>query len=74
MLKLAKLQKLRKEKEEALKEAGIDPSEVNVDQNFDDGMDIDSSVLPKLIKKQIRPWIIYQDNKNKDRWDLLMTL
>jgi len=31
MLKLAKLQKLRKEREEALKEAGIDPAEVNVD-------------------------------------------
>jgi hypothetical protein len=31
MLKLAKLQKLRKEREETLKEAGIDPAEVNVD-------------------------------------------
>ena len=74
MLKLAKLQKLRKEREEALKEAGIDPAEVNVDQNFEEGLDIDSNVLPKLIKKQIRPWIIYQDNKSKENWDLLMTL
>ena len=74
MLKLAKLQKLRKEREETLKEAGIDPAEVNVDQNFDDDLDIDSSVIPKLIKKQIRPWIIYQDNKNKGHWDLLMTM
>jgi hypothetical protein len=41
MLKLAKIQKERKEREEALKEAGIDPSEVNLDQNFDDAMDID---------------------------------
>jgi len=31
MLKLAKIQKERKEREEALKEAGIDPSEVNLD-------------------------------------------
>ena len=73
MLKLAKIQKERKEREEALKEAGIDPSEVNLDQNFVDALDIDSNVLPKLMKKQIRSWIIYQDNKYKDKWDLIMT-
>lgn len=73
ILKLAKTQKDRKAREEALKEAGIDPTKVNLDEEFDD-IDIDSRIFLNVSKKLQKPWIIYPDNKYKQNWDLIMTL
>lgn len=41
ILKMARMQKARKAKEEALKEAGIDPTKVNLDE-VEEEVDIDS--------------------------------
>ena len=41
ILKMARMQKARRAKEEALKEAGIDPTKVNLD-DLEEDFDIDS--------------------------------
>ncbi len=73
VLKLAKKQKERKAKEQALKEAGIDPTKVNLDENFDE-LDIDQRmILSSMNKKTQKKFIIYLDNKWKSYWDVIMT-
>jgi hypothetical protein len=69
---MAKLQKERLAKEQALKEAGIDPTKVNLDENFEE-VDFDSKMILSLNKKSQKAWIIYPDNKYKSYWDILMT-
>ncbi len=71
-MKLAKIQKERKAREIALKEAGIDPSNVNLDANVEE-VDFDSKMFVSINKKLLKNWIIYPDNKWKSYWDLIMT-
>ena len=55
-----------------MKEAGIDPTKVNLDENFED-VDIDSKIFLNVNKKLQKSCIIYPDNKYKSYWDILMT-
>jgi hypothetical protein len=73
VLKMAKLQKERMAREQALKEAGLDPTNMNLDGSFEE-VDIDSKMFLNINKKMQKPWIIYPDNKWKSQWDLIMTV
>ena len=73
VLKMAKLQKERMAREQALKEAGLDPTKVNLDGSFEE-VDLDSKMFLSINKKMQKSWIIYPDNKWKSHWDLIMTV
>ena len=67
------MQKARKAKEEALKEAGIDPTKVNLDEVEED-VDIDSKFQIKRDKKGSGKWILYPDDQFKANWEKVMSL
>ena len=67
------MQKARKAKEEALKEAGIDPTKVNLDEVEED-VDIDSKFQIKRDKKDSKTWILYPDDQFKTNWEKVMSL
>ena len=70
---MARMQKARKAKEEALKEAGIDPTKVNLDEVEED-VDIDSKFQFKMAKKDTKTWILYPDGLFKTNWEKIMSL
>ena len=67
------MQKARKAKEEALKEAGIDPTKVNLDE-IEEDVDIDSKFQFKREKKDTKTWILYPDDQFKANWEKGMSL
>jgi len=67
------MQKDRQVREQALKDAGLDPTKaLNLDEDFED-VDIDSKLLLNSNKKGQKRCIIYPDNKYKSYWDVIMT-
>jgi len=73
---MAKKQKERREREKALKEAGIDTSKVNLDeQSVDENVDLDAKMKYRLNRKNgMKSYIIYPDGRFKENWEKLMSL
>ena len=71
---MARALKARKEKEEALKEAGIDPANVNLDA-LEEEPDIDSKYDFRANRKDgMKTFIIYPDGRFKSNWEKVMSL
>ena len=71
---MARVLKARKEKEEALKEAGIDPANVNLDE-LEEEPDIDSKFNFRANRKDdMKTFIIYPDGIFKSNWEKVMSL
>ena len=59
------------------KEAGIDPSKVDLKESNDNipEIDLDAKLESRLMNREnIKRWIIYPEDTQKSIWDLTMTL
>ena len=76
ILKWAKQEKERLEREEMFKEAGIDPALANI-KDPDEIMpeiDLDAKLAIRSVKSHnLKRWIIYPEDSVKSAWDILMT-
>jgi len=71
---MARILKARKAKEEALKEAGIDPTNVNLDA-IEEEPDIDSKFNFRANRREdIKRFVIYPDGRFKQDWEKVMSL
>ena len=76
ILKWARQEKERLEREEMFKEAGIDPAMANI-KNPDEmipEIDLDAKLAIRSVKNHhLKKWIIYPEDFGKSSWDIFMT-